>query len=283
MTTPAAVEDRFVTLGDLRFHYRQWGSEDAPPLVLLHGVTGHAGVWDRFAATVSDRFRVLALDQRGHGQSDWAAAYSTDLMASDLDAFARELRLAPFTLVGHSMGGINSYIFAAKYPGSLQRLVIVDFGPDIASSPGSAVVRSNIQAAATAEFGDPEEAFRAARAANPRPADADIRHRIAGALRQREDGRWVWRFDAGGYFAGGPTRRVFAPEEQWDLLKTIGCPTLIVRGAESDALSRESAERMVEVIPDCRLIEVEAAGHSVPLDNPEGFLVAVRPFLLESC
>jgi pimeloyl-ACP methyl ester carboxylesterase len=282
MAAPAVVEDKFVTLDGLRFHYRQWGREDAPPLVFLHGVTGHAGVWDRFAGTMSDQFRGLALDQRGHGLSDWAAAYSTELMAADLNAFARDLRLIPFTLVGHSMGGINSYVFAAKYPGSLRRLVIVDFGPDIASSPGSAVVRSNIQAAATAEFGDPEEAFRAARAANPRPSDADIRNRLAGALKQREDGLWVWRFDARGYFAAGAARRMFSPEEQWDLLKTIDCPTLLIRGAESDALSRESAEHMVAVIPDCRLIEVERAGHSVPLDNPEGFLAAVRPFLLEN-
>jgi pimeloyl-ACP methyl ester carboxylesterase len=100
-----AVQDKFATANGLRFHYREWGNEGEPPLVLLHGVTGHARVWNRFARTMADGFRVLALDQRGHGETDWGDAYSTELMARDVDAFTHELRLHSFALLGHSMGG----------------------------------------------------------------------------------------------------------------------------------------------------------------------------------
>ncbi|HTE86193.1 MAG TPA: alpha/beta hydrolase [Dehalococcoidia bacterium] len=281
MTTVAKVQDKNVSLNGLSFHYRDWGSETAPPLVLLHGITSHSRTWDRFASTMTDRFRVLALDQRGHGETDWAPRYSTKLMAEDLAAFAAALGLGRFALVGHSMGACNAYYVAAQNPKAVDRLVIGDFGPDVVGSTAGGQVAARIQAAATASFADAEEAVRSAVAQNPRAAEADVRHRVSANLKQRDDGRWVWRYDGAGLAAHAPVDRMPSREEQWQMIARIACPTLIVRGAESDTLQRATAERMLEVIPDCRLIEVARAGHSIPLDNPVGWLAAVRPFLLE--
>lgn len=280
MTADASVQDKRVSVQGLRMHYREWGSEAAAPLVLLHGVTGHARVWDGFAAAMADRFRVLVVDQRGHGETDWADAYSTELMADDIGAFAKALGCERFALLGHSMGAINAYTYAGGHPETLERLVIVDFGPDTTGSASSQVVRANLEAAKDASFADPDEAVRAARAQNPRPSDEYLHNRIHNNLKQGEDGRWVWRWDAVGFAARGSVARL-PSETQWQLLAQITCPTLVVRGAESDALTQATAERMAKAISNCRMEAVPDAGHSIPADNPDGFLAAVRPFLLE--
>ncbi len=275
MTVGEQVQDKTVTLNGLRFHYRDWEHEGAPPLVLLHGFTGHARSWDTFARAMRDRYRVLALDQRGHGETAWADDYAPERMVEDVEAFRRALGLERFALLGLSMGGRNAYTYTALYPDAVERLVIVDIGPEIVPS-GSARIQQSVQAQDV--FDDPEEAFRQARAANPRPPEAEQRHRVMNNLMQRPDGRWTFRYDA--KLRSPDYRRPRPnPEEGWALMPKITCPTLLVRGAESDILSRETAERMAREIPDCRLVEVPDSGHSVPLDNPQGFLAAVRGFL----
>ena len=275
MTTGTEVQDKTVTLNGLRFHYRDWGNEGAQPLVLLHGFTGHARSWDTFARAMRDRYRVLALDQRGHGETEWAQEYGPERMVEDVDAFVRELGLRRFALLGLSMGGRNAYTYTALHPEEVERLVIVDIGPEIVPT-GAERIRTGVQARDV--FDDPEEAFRAARAANPRAPDDELRHRTLNNLMQTDDGRWTWRYDKALRSPDRPLARP-APEATWALLPRITCPTLLVRGAESDVLSRETAERMVRTIPNCRLVEVPNAGHSVPLENPSGFIAAVSEFL----
>jgi esterase len=278
VTTETQVQDKTVELGGLPFHYRDWGNEGAQPLLLLHGYTGHARSWDTFAGAMRERFRVLALDQRGHGETGWATDYAPERMVEDVDAFARALELRRFALLGLSMGGRNAYAYAALHPEEVERLVIVDIGPEIVAA-GSDRIRAGVLAPDT--FDDPEEAVRAARAANPRAPDAELRHRVTNNLMRRDNGRWTWRYDPALRAPDRPLPRP-DPEAAWALLARIACPTLLVRGAHSDILSEETAARMVATIPDCRLVEVADAGHSVPLDNPPGFRAAVEPFLARS-
>jgi pimeloyl-ACP methyl ester carboxylesterase len=275
MATEARVEDRIIELNGLRFHYRDWGDPSAPPLVLLHGFTGHARSWDTFASAMQDRYRVLALDQRGHGESEWAPDYHAERMVEDLHAFADALKLGRFALLGLSMGGRNAYLYAAQYPETVERLVIVDIGPDMMREGAERIRR---MAQARDVWDDPEDAVRDARAVNPRPPDDELRHRVLHGLVQRPDGRWTLRYDASLRSPETPLPRP-DPAYVWAQLPKITCPTLIVRGAESDVLSRETAERMAKTIPTCTLVEVPRSGHTVPLDNPKGFLEAVDAFL----
>ncbi len=275
MTTEVRVHDRTVTLNGLEFHYRDWEHDGAQPLVLLHGFTGHARSWDTFAQAMQEKYRVLALDQRGHGESAWAEDYAPERMVEDTDAFVQALDLHQFALLGLSMGGRNAYTYAALHPEEVERLVIVDIGPELMPG-GSARIREGVQAVDV--FDDPEQAFSAARLANPRPPDAELRHRVTNNLMQLDDGRWTFRYDRSLRSPDRPMVRP-APEDAWALMPKIACPTLIVRGAESDLFARATAERMVRDIPDCRLIEVPNSGHSVPLDNPTGFLEVVQQFL----
>ena len=133
---PAIVQptDHEVRLGGLRFHYVDWGNAHLPHVVLLHGGSLTAHTWDMTALLLRDRYHLVALDQRGHGDSDWTPHVEDDtgaLMIEDTRAFIEHLGYEHLTLVGMSMGGINAFHHAARHPEGLDALVIVDVGPEL--------------------------------------------------------------------------------------------------------------------------------------------------------
>jgi pimeloyl-ACP methyl ester carboxylesterase len=276
--TSAPVADELIELRGLRFHYRDWASkrEGAPDLLLLHGFTGHARSWDAFAEAMTDRHRVLALDQRGHGESGWAPAdkYGTGEMADDLQAFVGALGLSGFTLLGLSMGGAVTMEYAGRRPKALAACVIVDIGPEIVTA-GMERIQTGVRARDV--FASRDEAFAVARAANARPPEAHHRHRSDHSLMRTEDGRWTYRYDRALRAPGN--RRGRDAEAAWRACANINVPTLLIRGELSDILSPEVAQRMLDTIPDVRFALVADSGHSVPLDAPDGFLAAARQFL----
>jgi pimeloyl-ACP methyl ester carboxylesterase len=278
MSPAAEPRDRTLSLRGLQIHFVEWGDTAAPPLVLLHGITGHARTWDTLATALTADWRVLALDQRGHGDS--AAApdgdYGVGAMADDLGAFADTLGLATFTLLGLSMGGRVAMGFAGAHPRRVERLVIVDIAPDI-HPPGMTRIRAQIANAPEAIESE-EWAVETAMAANPRADVGELRHRIKHALRREPDGTLTWKYarDVREMMRRGGRRE---PLDLWERLTHITCPTLLVRGAESDVLSPELAQRMLAALPDGRLVEVPRAGHTVPGDRPAEFVEVVRRFL----
>jgi pimeloyl-ACP methyl ester carboxylesterase len=277
-TTHNGVVDELIEMRGLRFHYRDWPSAraDAPSLVLLHGYTGHARSWDAFAEAMTDRYRVLALDQRGHGETGWAPAdqYAIADMADDLEAFVKALGLSGYTLLGLSMGGMVAMEYAGRRPKELAACVIVDIGPEIVQS-GSQRIQAGVQASDV--FASRDEAFAVARAANSRPPEAHHRHRSDYSLMRTEDGRWTYRYDRALRSVRNLRRR--DPEAAWRSCANIAVPTQLIRGELSDILAPEIAEKMVRTIPDVRFDLVAESGHSIPLDAPEGFLAAARQFL----
>src|SRR5438132_5957058 len=128
--------DHTVALHGLRFHYTERGEREAPVVVMLHGVTGHARTWDDEGAALAARYRVLALDQRGHGDSDPPddADYTIAALANDLGAFVDTLGLRTFAIVALSLGGRVAMQYAGTHPGRVTRLVGIDIGPDIAAA-----------------------------------------------------------------------------------------------------------------------------------------------------
>jgi len=278
MVTSTSPRDAHVTLGGLAFHYTEWGAATAPPLVLLHGITGHARTWDRLAGELAPSARVIALDQRGHGDSQPApdADYAVGTMARDLGALAEALDLGRFALLGLSMGGRVAIAFAGASPARVSRLVIVDIGPDI-HPPGMERVRS-MMAGAPERLASVEQAAELMRRANPRYDEAELRHRAAHGLKPLPDGGFTWKYDKAlrDMMRAGGRRDAL---NLWEPLARIACPTLLVRGAESDILSPEIAKRMIETLPDGRLVEIAEAGHQVPGDQPAAFARAVRSFL----
>ncbi len=272
------VQDELIEMRGLRFHYRDWPAQKpgASDLVLLHGFTGHARSWDAFAEAMTDRYRVLALDQRGHGETAWASAdaYGAGEMVDDLAAFVGALGLKGFSLLGLSMGGNVAIHYGGRGPKELAALVIVDIAPEIVTA-GAARIQTGVRA--TDVFASRDEAFAAARRGNPVPPEAHHRHRVDHSLMRTEDGRWTWRYDRALRAPG--TVRARDTEAGWRAVANIAVPTLVIRGENSDILSPELAKRMLDSNPTLRMTTVAGSGHSVPLDKPDGFLAACREFL----
>jgi pimeloyl-ACP methyl ester carboxylesterase len=272
--TTADFTSGTLELGGLNFHYTDWGGV-GPPLVMLHGLSGHARTWDHTAAALSDRYRVLALDQRGHGDSDWAPRYGFTPMAEDLLAFLDRLQLGEVTLMGLSMGGLVSIVFTAAHPERVGRLVILDIGPELAPA-GARNVSANM--ASPDVFGSEDEAFARARAANPRPTDEALRHRVRHALRPQPDGTLTFKMDKALRSQPGA---IFdqSPDQLWDAWRALPGPVLLVRGADSEVLAPETAQRMAAENARAALVSVPDCGHSITLDNPDGLLVVLEPWL----
>lgn len=269
------VQEKFIALNGLQFHYLDWGKTDAPVIIALHGFTSLARTWDTVARALSDRYRFLALDQRGHGETEWADSYTLNSALGDLEAFVSALDVKSFVLLGHSMGGWISYTYAPSHPAQVVRLIIVDMGPEI--MPAFAQRLSSSLDAGDV-FESHEHVLRKMRAENSRASDEELFHRAKHNVHQRQDGKWTWRYDRGFRDGSRPIERL-APAQQWQSLARITCPTLLVRGAETDLLARETALRMVSTIPNCRYVEIPHAGHSVFMDNPTDFIAAVEKFL----
>jgi pimeloyl-ACP methyl ester carboxylesterase len=270
--------DRTIALGGSTFHYTEQGAAGAPAVVMLHGVTGHARTWDDEAAALASRHRVLALDQRGHGDSDPPADadYRIQSLVGDLAAFAEALGLRTFAIVALSLGGRVAIEYAGTNPERVSRLVVVDIGPDVATSGRMRV--GQLMAAAPERFDTLEEALAHVRAHNPRYTERSLRHRVEHGLRPLPGGGFTWKYDRGlrDLVRSG---RWSDPIDLWPAWRALRCPTLLVRGAESDILSSETAKEMVEAQPLARLVEVAEAGHTVPGDQPAVFLELVRQFL----
>jgi pimeloyl-ACP methyl ester carboxylesterase len=272
------LTDQTITLHGSTFHYTEQGDRRAPAVVLLHGITGHARTWDDEGAALAARYRVLALDQRGHGESDPPADadYTIASLAGDLAAFVDALGLTTFALVGLSLGGRVGIQYAGTHPGRVSRLVVIDIGPDIA--PAGRMRVGGLMAQAPERFATVDEALAYVRAGNPRYTEAMLRHRTEHGLRRHPDGGFTWKYDRAlrELVRAG---RWSDPIDLWPAWRAIDCPTLLVRGAESDILSATIAKTMVEAQPNARYAEIPGAGHTVPGDQPAAFLKLLREFL----
>ncbi len=131
MNLAPGTPDGLVPAGDLRLYVREHGDPDAPPAILLHGIGGDHTTWDRVAEHLADRYHLFAVDQRGHGASDRADAYSFRLLAEDVWRLADSLDLARVTLIGHSMGGLVALVAAQLRPDRIEALVIEEAPPPV--------------------------------------------------------------------------------------------------------------------------------------------------------
>lgn len=275
---PQQFSNEYVSANGLRFHYLDWGSSEKPPMVLLHGVGQTCHTWDLFASAMSAHFHVMAFDQRGHGDTDWAVDkdYSRASMVNDADAFTNALGLKRFFLIGMSMGGANSLVFTAEHPSKVEALVVVDIGPRV-EPEGVKHIREFMKN--FREFDSLDEAAEVIHKFNPRrPLEVIRKFTVVYNLKQLPNGKWTWKYDT--YFSDGH-RSIDVKKMHDELSASIGniqCPTLVVKGGESDVFSMDGARDLQKMIPGSEFSLVPGAGHSVMGDNPQGFEAAVRSF-----
>src|SRR5712691_5130727 len=262
--------DRYLLVNGFRLHVLDWGGDGRTPLLLLHGFTGHAHAWDTLSIALQPHFHVYALDQRGHGDSDPADTYNAVAAFDDIFGVVDQLGLTSFILVGLSMGGRNAMYFTSKRPDLVQKLVIVDIGPEVSkratqAAPGPPEPET---------WESIEQAARHLHRANLYPGIHYYRWVVSQSLRARPDGSLVW-----GWHPSIKERRTQPDLDWWGIVRAITPPTLVLRGEKSPVLDRDVAERMARELPNGRFVEIPQAMHTLHEDNPEAVLTELKSFL----
>ncbi|MBI3044047.1 MAG: alpha/beta hydrolase [Betaproteobacteria bacterium] len=267
-----------------RLHYLDWGSPDAGRIVICaHGLTRNCRDFDVLAQALLPDFRVVCPDFAGRGKSDWLEAkedYAYPQYCADMAALIARVTAGdkPRTIywVGTSMGGIIGMLLASRAGSPIRKLVLNDVGTII---PRAAQERIAAYVGKTPRFGSFEELeamVRVVLAPFGPLTDAQWRHLAVTGAKQHEDGSWGLCHDPGiGIpFQKGP----LADVDLWKFWDTVACPTLLLRGAQSDLLSKDTALAMTRRGPKADLIEFEGIGHA-PALMAEDQVTAVRAFL----
>jgi pimeloyl-ACP methyl ester carboxylesterase len=263
------VSHLFVDAGDARLHALDYGG-DGRPVLLLHGVGGQAWMWHEVAQALRAAGRVLALDFRGYGDSQWAAdgAYSSDGHAADVEGFIDCLGAREVDLVGFSWGGLVALGVAARRPAAVRRLAMVDVPPSFAQS------ETDIPALG-AGYADHAAAVAGERALSPRAGETMLATMAAFGTRAAPGGGLVRKHDP--LFL---ERWPFRSDDRWDELRSLRAPLLVVHARESRVLSGDEAARMRdEAGGEAALAEIEDSGHLVAVEQPAALAAALLAFL----
>lgn len=271
----------FVRNGRIRLRVREWGDANAPAILLLHGLRGYAGSWRGLAAGLADRFRLIAFDARGRGESDWDRArdYYTDAYLSDLEAVVDATVSGRFVLLGHSMGGTTSYVYASRNPERLSALLVEDItAGSSASGAGFERIVAEMKALPV-RFADWAEARAYWRRLRPTVSEAAIEERLFESMRAAEDGGVIWRYDAEGIAATRISPDADRVIDLGPVINAIRVPTLIIRGGKSDFCNLDMVLKLEAGNACLAHATVDGASHYVHDDAPDSFLRLVEGFL----
>jgi pimeloyl-ACP methyl ester carboxylesterase len=267
-----------VVVNGLRLHYLDWGGPAGTPMILVHGGALSAHTWDVVCLSLRDEYRCLALDQRGHGDSDWApdGDYSLAAYSADIGAFLRARALKRPVLVGMSAGGLACMQYAGAHAAEIAALVLVDCGPEV-NRPGAGRIGDFIEPPPRARSLD--DYVERARSFNPARDPQLLRHSLRRNLRAHPDGGLIWKWDPAGHTRARAQDMMAWAAALWPAIEATTCPTLVIRGEQSDVLTDAAARRLASRFPAGVLATVENAGHTVQGDNPAGLLREMRAFL----
>lgn len=283
MNLPPFGQDKFITINGLPFHYVEWGTPSAPSMLLLHGFQSNAHTWDTFSKAMAADYHVLALDQRGHGDTGWApnGQYTPEAFVSDIVGFIDALNLAPTLLVGHSMGGRHATMVAADHPDKVTKVIIVDTPAELPPAILEMLARQpqDDDPPQPETFDDFESVVQNGIKQYPLTPEAELRHANYHNLCRNANGTWRWRWDIRLLEQRRLNRNLRM--DLYGYLRRVQCPTLLIRGQESPLLTPEVAQKMVESLPQGRSVEITAAAHTVNADNAREFNAITAAFLKE--
>jgi pimeloyl-ACP methyl ester carboxylesterase len=263
--------------GGLRLHALDWGG-DGPPCLFLHGGKLTARTWDYVCLGLRGHVRPIALDMRGHGDSDWADDYSLPSYVADIGAVLDGLGLPRVHLVGMSLGGICALHFAAASPHRIESLALVDVGPGVAFD-ATQRMRGFIQEVQPAA--GLEAVVDAAMRASPRSDRARIAYRMAAMLRPAEGQGCVWAHD--GRRPSDYAAMLAAVEDMAAAAGRLAAPCLVVRGGRSRVFSKEAASAFAACFAEGQCVVAPGAGHNVQEDNPAALIGALSRFWSNRC
>ena len=274
----------------LRLHYVDWGHPDKPPIVLLHGGRDHCRNWDWVAEALRGDWHVIAPDLRGHGDSQWSTdgSYSMAGYIYDLAQLIHQQRLAPVTIIAHSLGGNIALRYAGIYPDTVARLVAIEgLGPpprilaDLGAKPIALRMdewireQRGLAGRMPRRYASIEDAFRRMQEENPHLSAEQARHLTAQGVNQNEDGTYSWKFD--NYVRAWPPYDMSTRDIK-DLWSRIDSPTLLLYGRESQS-GNPAEDGRAAPFRSATVVGVDKAGHWLHHDRLDEFLRIVREFL----
>ncbi len=266
--------DGWLAIGEQRLHYLDWGSRDRPAVLFLHGSAAHAHWWDFVIPPLADRYRCVALDLRGHGDSSSApdGDYRLEAHAGDVAAVIAALELPGATLVGHSFGGLVAMLCAGQTAADLAALAVID--SRIGLSPRSIRLLGALRRFPPPRYATLDEAltrFRLLPADTTAP-ESVLRHVARHAVTPTADGSWVLKGD----------RRALGGANACDLsagLAASALPLLVVRGGRSTVVDAAALAAFRTAAPQAELAEIAEAHHHIMLDQPAALTRLLGDFL----
>lgn len=274
----------------LRLHYVDWGNAGAPPLVLVHGGRDHCRNWDGVAGELRRDWHVIAPDLRGHGDSEWSkdGTYMLAGYVYDLAQLIHQQKLAPVTLIAHSLGGNIALRYAGLYPENVAKLIAIEgLGP----SPKMLAERfatgfadrmrawideqRSLSGRMPRRYAGIEDAWRRMQEENKHLSPEQARHLTQHGVNQNEDGTYSWKFD--NYVRSWPPYDMTTHDVE-GLWARIACPTLLVYGRESWT-SNPAEDGRAKHFKDAEIVTFEGAGHWVHHDKLAEVLALTRRFL----
>lgn len=270
--TRAPYEDRSMTINGLRIHYLDWGTQGKQPFIMLHGIARTAHSFDHFAPYFNRDYHVLAIDMRGHGDSDWhpEGAYLVEDYVKDLEALVERLNLRTIVLTGNSTGGRVAQVYAGLHPENVAALIVEDVGPERPREIASNFARRVEQEANG--WASEEELLATLMKDSGRIAEQLQRTHVGHGTKRRPDGRLVWKRDPN-------LIQGFVPTDLWRYVSRITAPTLYILGGGSTIVPLETQRRLKQTLPRSDIVIMPGLGHYPHLEAPADFLAVVKNFL----
>ncbi len=252
----------------MKLHYREMG--EGKPMIILHGLFGFSDNWQTHAKKFAEYYRVILVDLRNHGHSDWSDDFSYKIMAEDVHELCEDLELEDPIILGHSMGGKVAMWFAQMYDDVVEKLIVVDMG--IKQYP---MHHEHILAGIHAVKVDEIKARREAEAQMSAHIDSEgVMQFLLKNLYWKEKGKLAWRMNVEVLERDMPEILKALPEGE------VFTPTLFIRGELSNYIREEDFESLENRFLDARIVTIEGAGHWVHAESPEEFSEAVLSFCL---
>lgn len=252
----------------MKLHFRELG--EGQPMVILHGLFGFSDNWQTHAKKLAEYYRVILVDLRNHGHSDWSDDFSYELMAEDLHELFEDLNLKKVILLGHSMGGKVGMLFSQKYPEFLEKLIVVDIGVKEYPMHHQHIL-NGLHALDLSKINVRSEAERILM----EYIESDgVRQFLLKNLYWKEKGKLSWRMNIEVLERELPDILGALPEHE------VMIPTLFIRGELSNYILDEDFDEIQSLFPDSEVITIPGAGHWVHAEAPDEFIEKVLGFCL---
>jgi len=252
----------------MKLHYREMG--EGHPVVILHGLFGNSDNWQTHAKKLAEYFRVILVDQRNHGHSDWSDEFSYDLMSADLFELFESLDLKKVILIGHSMGGKTAIQFSQEHPSFIEKLIVIDIGVKKYPMHHAEILKGlhSIDLNVVNTRGQAESIVSQFIESN------GVRQFLLKNLYWKEKGVLAWRMNI-----------AVLEREMVNILaalssKEVFLPTLFIRGALSNYILDQDIDDLEDQFSDFNLVTIENSGHWVHSESPTEFLNSVLEFCL---